>query len=173
MNDTRKIVAGYMARKALQGMQQETDPAMKPVLPSQLAAYIHSGAPDDQIKAAINGNLITRRHYLTLLQSTRALHFDKVAAAATRSEIIVRETNQCRLKVIESKASNDELYVVLELNRLVKPSRDKITLHVIQDGNAEKLDMSPVHDGKAQAIIARGGTLHLLINHVDSEIYVV
>jgi hypothetical protein len=134
-----------------------------------LASNILTSEQALNVQQQLNDNLPARRVYRQMIKQISDFHFPQAIAAAT-DMLPVRNAQGCRIRLQESKAEPDQLYLIIEFSEGVKSVPRKLTVFDAED-NSFGMDLSAPRNGIIQMIIERTEKIATLLSDPKSEAF--
>ncbi|MDV7339127.1 hypothetical protein RYZ26_05960 [Terasakiella sp. A23] len=136
---------------------------------SELYAYATNPAHDASpaLKAALSTDFSLHRDLRRLLEKQAIVHMPR-AAAASSGEISQREADGFKLTLKPSKASADQVYLLIQaIDRDESP-----TLMFVQeaDGPIHRLVIEDFYDGEAQILLRAGDDIVKALRKAQSDV---
>lgn len=110
-----------------------------------------------------------RKSYRTLIDQMSLVRLPQSMAAASDG-LPVRNSEGCRIRLQESKAEPEQLYLIIELSGILKSDPERLTVFDATD-NSYSLDLAAPRNGVIQMIVERSEKIATLLSDPKSEAF--
>ncbi|NVK19547.1 MAG: hypothetical protein HWE30_12685 [Methylocystaceae bacterium] len=135
---------------------------------SRIYRYV-MGGQDDTVAKAVRENLSVRRIYRELLAKTSAFYIPEALAASTE-EYPERHGEGCLVRLQDSRAQADQVYLIIEVKDQRRDLPKSLTLFGVED-KMVSLDLPAGRNGVVQTIIDRSSLAAVLLADPKTEIF--
>jgi len=174
--DTDSAKENFTGQEALSDLYETVAQAQKRGMLAQVSmtrlynyARGISGEEDVEIVKALTENLMLRRILKTMVTGAAMYHLPEAMAASTE-DLPAREGDGCRIRMEESRAEPDQVYVIVELSN---PEAETPSALVVcdEDMMCRQFVLPEARGGIAQLIAERGSHLVQMLANPKSEAY--
>jgi len=139
---------------------------------SRLYAYASGeiAYPQSDLDQALGQNLNLRRAYKSMMSRAAAYYLPQ-SLAASSDALPTREGEGCRIRLQESRAEPDQIYIIVELTR----DRDGTAETLVvcgQDDRLAQIALPSPRNGIAQVIVEKNSEILTLLADPKSEAFV-
>lgn len=124
--------------------------------------------PRAELLSALDGDLRVRRDFEALLRNISVYWMPQVAAASS-GKISAREVDGCRMEFRASKADEDQVFVIIELND--KSASPRCLFVCGKNGPVRRLDLPEARDGRLQLLLDGESEIAVALRDVESEVF--
>ncbi|OUR90588.1 hypothetical protein A9Q81_19075 [Gammaproteobacteria bacterium 42_54_T18] len=166
---------GVKATKAGYGTKSAVK-SITPVLFGELVHYVHGTASVDEskVRAAISRDLVLRRQFYSLLESSRVATAPSQAQAASGEPLVQRKTRAFTLVFKPSRANADQIYVLLTVHAesgMADGHRPVIIASLSSE--VGRLQFPPLKDQSAQLLLEVEDKRLVIVQNADAELSLI
>jgi hypothetical protein len=163
----------FIALKALQGMQQVD--AMRPIVLADIVEYIRGNEYQQQrVAVALATDLRVRKQFTMLLNQQRIAIAPQEALAQHAAELEMRLGEGFTLLFRRSRADQQQVYVILELDPALEPvDGAAYSILAMSESDVVRVRFPALNNNRAQAILREGDKQLELLRDPNIELNLI
>lgn len=142
----------------------------RPSLACLYGSLSRPGPLSDEVCDHLAGDPRLREDFALLLRRTARHYVPRAAAAAGRGVLQSRKAGEFRLRIVESRASSEQVYLLVELPDRMDAAPERLVVRAAT-GEFLKRDLPPPESGTVRLVLTADDPLVLALGEPASEVF--